>query len=316
MNMNALTLEKFSFSYTRAPTPLLFVEELKVNSGETIALVGRNGSGKSTLLMSLAGLLKPQTGRRTSSIPQAKVAFVFQTPCLDKKLTVQENLVLFGKIWGMSVEAIEARIEALNSSLHLNELLKKTVNTLSGGQQRRADLARALLVGPRVLFLDEPTTGLDLIAQREFWSVLAETRKTEPELTIICATHHSAELGLFGRFVFIDAGRINANVNQSALLAMLPRDTLEVNTRDSAENLVRDLGPDYGLKTTIVAHDKVVIHSENAASTLEQLKTRENLGAQMESVLIRKTSLSDALWQILSQPSTTSGIHIPAGTTP
>ncbi|NBW82957.1 ABC transporter ATP-binding protein, partial [bacterium] len=299
-----------------APTPLLFVEELKVNSGETIALVGRNGSGKSTLLMSLAGLLKPQTGRRTSSIPQAKVAFVFQTPCLDKKLTVQENLVLFGKIWGMSVEAIEARIEALNSSLHLNELLKKTVNTLSGGQQRRADLARALLVGPRVLFLDEPTTGLDLIAQREFWSVLAETRKTEPELTIICATHHSAELGLFGRFVFIDAGRINANVNQSALLAMLPRDTLEVNTRDSAENLVRDLGPDYGLKTTIVAHDKVVIHSENAASTLEQLKTRENLGAQMESVLIRKTSLSDALWQILSQPSTTSGIHIPAGTTP
>ncbi|MEN9827105.1 MAG: hypothetical protein RI953_2850 [Pseudomonadota bacterium] len=315
MNLNALTLEKFSFSYDPSRTPLLFVEDLRIDSGETVALVGRNGSGKSTLLMSLAGLLKPQSGSRTSSIPQANVAFVFQTPCLDKKLTVHENLTLFGKIWGMSNKAIESKIEALNPSLHLQELLKKTVNTLSGGQQRRADLARALLVGPQVLFLDEPTTGLDLIAQREFWSVLAETRKTNPQLTIVCATHHSAELGLFGRFVFIDAGRINAYVDQSALLSMLPRETLEVNTRDSAENLVHALGQEQNLKTSIVAHDKVVIHSHDAASALERIKNRETLGAQMESVLIRKTSLSDALWQILSQTSNETAIDDRAGVT-
>jgi translation initiation factor IF-1 len=120
---------------------------------------------------------------------------------------------------------------------------------------------------------------------------------------------------LFGRFVFIDAGRINAYVDQSALLSMLPRETLEVNTRDSAENLVHALGQEQNLKTSIVAHDKVVIHSHDAASALERIKTRETLGAQMESVLIRKTSLSDALWQILSQTSNETAIDDRAGVT-
>lgn len=313
MNMTSLFLEKFSFSYSSSASPQLFVERLGIAKGETIALVGRNGSGKSTLLMSLAGLLRPQSGTRSSHIPQAKVAFVFQTPCLDKKLTVYENLILFGKIWGMNVEAIEGKIQSLNQALSLNELLKKTVGTLSGGQQRRADLARALIVDPEILFLDEPTTGLDLIAQREFWAILAETRKNQEALTIVCATHHSAELGLFDRFVFMDAGRIDADVNQSSLLSLLPGETLEVSTNASAENLLRELNPEPHLKTSLVAHDRLVIHSHDATSTLEHLKSKESLNGCLESVLIRKTSLSDALWQILSRSSRVPEAQTSAG---
>lgn len=299
MNTPILTLEDFSFSYGDLSSPALNVDRLNIREGETVALVGRNGSGKSTLLLSLAGLLRPSKGQRITHISQDKIALVFQTPCLDKKLTVHENLVLFGKVWGMKRTAIDSAIARLNPALQLEELLSKTVQSLSGGQQRRADLARALLSDPAVLFLDEPTVGLDLVAQREFWSTLAETDKLSTNRTIICASHHAAELKLFNRLLFLDAGKIVLDAEQQTIVGHLPPETLEIQTVSQAETFMREFQKTTHLFASTPSHDKVLIHSENAADLLEKIKAIDSLQTQVESVLVRKTQLSDALWQQL-----------------
>lgn len=301
MTQTILTMQNFIFAYIEKESPVLSVDELYIAEGETVALVGRNGSGKSTLLLSLAGLLQSRQGKRHSSVPQEKTAFVFQTPCLDKKLTVAENLVLFGKVWGLSKKTIDLTIAKLNATLQLDELLNRTVQTLSGGQQRRADLARALLVEPQVLFLDEPTVGLDLISQREFWSVLADARRMHPNLTIICASHHAAELKLFERIIFLNSGKISLDAAQNSLVHLLPEETLEVSTHTNADSFNKELQRLTQLRGSVVSHDKLLIHAANAAQILETLRGHDQLQSHLDSVLIRKTSLSDAVWQRMLQ---------------
>lgn len=307
MKNPVLTLNQVEFSYKPSAKPNLFVNHLEIHAGETLALVGRNGSGKSTLLLTLAGLLDPQKGQRTALIPRSKIALVFQTPCLDKKLTVGENLSLFGKVWGMSRAEIDRAISKLEHALQLGELIPKTVQTLSGGQQRRADLARALLCDPEILFLDEPTAGLDLVAQREFWNTLAETGKTGVIRTLICASHHAAELKLFNRLVFMNNGQIALDAQQNSITSLLPPETLEVNTPEKADTFARDLSKTSQAPFSVPSRDKVLIHSENASATLEKIKTDAALNALVESALVRKTQLSDALWHELIRLSDISG---------
>jgi ABC-2 type transport system ATP-binding protein len=299
MKSTVLSLRDIEFSYGPAAQPNLQVDQFEIHAGETVALVGRNGSGKSTLLLTLSGLLVPQKGQRTANIPREKIALVFQTPCLDKKLTVQENLRLFGKVWGMKRSEIDSSIKKLNPALQLDELLSKTVQTLSGGQQRRADLARALLSDPAVLFLDEPTVGLDLLAQREFWNTLAETGKLAENRTIICASHHAAELKLFNRLVFMNGGKIALDAEQNSITGRLPAETLEVNTAGDAEAFAHHMLKNSQLPVLVPTRDKVLIHSNDATALLEQIKADNTLSARVESVLVRKTQLSDALWHEL-----------------
>jgi ABC-2 type transport system ATP-binding protein len=230
---------------------------------------------------------------------------------LDKKLTVGENLTLFGKVWGMKRSQIDAALDQLNPALQLDELLPKVVQTLSGGQQRRADLARALLSDPAVLFLDEPTVGLDLVAQREFWNILSETGKIASNRTIICASHHAAELKLFQRLVFMNDGKIALDAEQKTITERLPSETLEVNTIDQAEDFLRGMLNTAQLAVSVPSRDKVLIHSDNATALLEQIKADKSLNAQVESVLVRKTQLSDALWHELIRLSDSS-LNAPA----
>lgn len=305
MNSPTLSLKNFSFYYSPAEAPTLAVDRLEIFQRDTVALVGRNGSGKSTLLLSLAGLLKPQKGQRITHVASEKIAFVFQTPCLDKKLTVEENLVLFGKIWGLKVSEIRAAMSALEPALRLEELLSRNVQSLSGGQQRRADLARALLLRPEILFLDEPTVGLDVVAQREFWTALAEAKKTQNNLTLICASHHAAELKLFSRFIFLESGHIVQDTDQKSLLEKLPPETLELTTVGSAEQLQKRIESVIQLKGTAIAHDKFIVQADDASALLEKIKNHDDLKLSTESVLVRKTQLSDAVYQRLieySQP--------------
>lgn len=316
MKTSLLSLKDASFSYEASRAPALYVDSLDIREGDSLALVGRNGSGKSTLLLLLAGLLKPQKGERLSQVSLSKIALAFQTPCLDKKLTVAENLRLFGKIWGMKRSQIDSVLASLAPALGLNELLERRVQALSGGQQRRADLARALLVEPSILFLDEPTVGLDVIAQREFWGVLAEAKKIQPGLTLICASHHAAELRLFARIVFLHAGKIAFDVAQSALLNDLPDETIELNTQNSAQFFQESLVSELQLKASIVAHDKLLIHTQDASETLEKLKVRQSLQSKIDSVLIRKTQMSDAVWHRLLQISESQGQAMGSGLTP
>lgn len=299
MNDIAVSLNGFSFAYQSTGPVNLTIDSLEMRTGEAVALVGRNGSGKSTLLLALAGLLTPQRGERRTQLAADKIALVFQTPCLDKKLTVEENLRLFGKVWGMNRSQIDAAIARLSPTLGLQELLKRNVQELSGGQQRRADLARALLSEPAVLFLDEPTVGLDIIAQREFWKVLSETKKAQTNLTLICASHHASELKLFDRILFLNAGRVALDVNQNALLDHLPGETLEINTLSAAEQIQEQILRKTGLNGIAVEHDKFLVHTDNATVALETIKSDSSIMSSVASVLVRRTQISDAVWQHL-----------------
>ena len=292
-----LSLKSFSFEYSPNKTALV-VPDLSISAGEKIVLVGQNGSGKSTLLHSLAGVLAARQGTRVCKAAPEKISLVFQSPCLDKKLTVKDNLKIFGKIWGMSNHVLELNLKKIIDMLMLEDLLERDVGTLSGGQQRRADLARALLPEPEVLFLDEPTSGLDVMSRREFWSILAKAKQATPELTLICASHHSAELELFDRILILHNGQISLDRKRSDLMLELPGETLEINTFD-AVMLSRILTEKYSLLVTDVMHTRLLIHTRDATDVLTQLRNDLNLSPLIESTTMRKTSLSDVVWQKL-----------------
>jgi multidrug/hemolysin transport system ATP-binding protein len=291
-----VSLSDFSFGYTPG-SKALEVPSLRINAGETIALVGRNGSGKSTLLHCLSGVFEASQGMRKSLAEPEKVSLVFQAPCLDKKLTVRENLVIFGKVWGLNSTQIQRGIAQLAQLLELEDLLNKIVGSLSGGQQRRADLARALLSEPQMLFLDEPTTGLDVVAQREFWSLLAKTKSLNPELTLICASHHTAELGLFERFLFLENGRVELDLKREDLLTRLPPETLEITTFQ-LHKMKEFIHNQLALAVTEAMHNKLLIHVDAAEPIVAQLKLNREVHESIESTTIRKTTLADV---VLSQ---------------
>ncbi|NBO38118.1 ABC transporter ATP-binding protein [bacterium] len=292
-----LAISDIQFEYKRG-IRVLDVAQLTIARGETVALVGRNGSGKSTLLHCLAGLLEANSGQRKCTINSKEIALVFQTPCLDKKLTVVENLRLFGKVWGLKTKTISQRISLLAPLLQLNELLDSEVQTLSGGQQRRADLARALLSEPKLLFLDEPTVGLDLIAQREFWSVLAAARKSQPHLTLVCASHHAAELNLFDRLIFLEKGKIHLDILQNKVVEKLPAEALEITTATPHDLLIY-LEEKFSLQGVALAHNKIIVHTNDSTHSLSQIKTDSHANSHIESTLVRRTQLADAVWQQL-----------------
>ena len=308
-----ISLSQYTYEY-KSGVKALDVSSLNIALGETLALVGRNGSGKSTLLHCLAGVFNTRTGTRHCRVAAEKISLVFQTPCLDKKLTVRENLVLFGKVWGLSARTLAKNLEILTSLLDLSELLDCIVGSLSGGQQRRADLARALLSEPQVLFLDEPTSGLDIVAQREFWSVLAKARAAQPNLTLICASHHSTELGLFDRIIFLEQGRIELDLPRFQLLKQLPPETLEIHTTNGS-NLSQIIEKKLSLRPTELMHDKLVLHSHDATKSLAELKSDNEIDALIESTTVRKTLLADAVWQkLLELPSRARGVSSELGT--
>lgn len=288
-----LALKNYSHEYSRG-IKALDVESFQVFSGERIALVGRNGSGKSTLLHALAGLFDKNPNFRVCNIASERTSLVFQSVCLDKKLSVKENLKLFGKVWGLSKSKIEQNLASICDTLNIADLLPRSVGGLSGGQQRRADLARALMSEPDVVFLDEPTTGLDVIAQREFWHALERAKMHSPSLTLICASHHGKELNQFDRFVFLEKGRIQLDVPRAKLLDDASQEAIEISSSDSSQ-LQALLRQKLDLNTIPLFNDKLISHTDNAADTLQRLKALSEFDPLVESVTVRRTTLSDII---------------------
>ncbi len=197
----------------------------EVGAGELFALLGPNGSGKSTLLRILSTLLRPSAGRAlvdgvdVTAHPAAarhRLGVVFQAPSVDGRLSVAENLRFQGYLYGLSGRALTARIDALLERFALGERRRDRAGTLSGGLRRRVELAKALLHRPRVLLLDEPSTGLDLPSRQAFWQTLDELR-AENALTVIVATHLMDEGERCGRVALLDRGQLVALDTPGAL---------------------------------------------------------------------------------------------------
>lgn len=203
-----------SFGDVKAVDNLSF----NVKEGELFAFLGINGAGKSTTISIICGQLKRDSGSVfingqdiDSSLGEIKgeLGVVFQNSVLDKSLSVYDNLKSRAALYGICGAKFKERLNELSEMLDLKDLLKRDVKKLSGGQRRRIDVARALIHNPKILILDEPTTGLDPQTRKTLWNVI-DTLRHERKMTVFLTTHYMEEAADADYVVIIDSGKISA----------------------------------------------------------------------------------------------------------
>lgn len=196
-----------------------------VNEGEFFAFLGINGAGKSTTINILCTVLEKTSGNvkiggfdldRQKNKIKNLIGIVFQNSVLDIQLTVRENLVSRASYYGLSKKQIKNRVNYLAETFNLDEIMNRRYGKLSGGQKRRVDIARALINEPKILFLDEPTTGLDPQTRVQVWNIIHKLRK-EKGLTVFLTTHYMEETTDCDNVVIIDNGQISANGTPNSL---------------------------------------------------------------------------------------------------
>ncbi|MEE0969297.1 MAG: ABC transporter ATP-binding protein [Clostridia bacterium] len=189
-----------------------------VSEGELFAFLGVNGAGKSTTISIICGTLARDSGEasicgldidRDADKVKRLIGVVFQNSVLDKDISVKDNLRYRAALYGICGNELEIRLKELSELLDLEPLMKRTLKKLSGGQKRRIDIARALLHRPKILFLDEPTTGLDPQTRRTVWSAIEKLR-AEDGMTVFLTTHYMEEAADADNVVIIEKGRIAA----------------------------------------------------------------------------------------------------------
>ena len=203
---------KKSFGDVKAVQGISF----SVEEGSLFAFLGVNGAGKSTTIHIICGQLEKDGGEVfvdgkniETALSEVKrvIGVVFQDSVLDRVLSVYDNLKSRASLYGITGDKFEARLNEVSELLELKEFLSRPVGKLSGGQRRRADIARAIFCHPKLLILDEPTTGLDPQTRKKLWSVLANLRKKE-NTTMLLTTHYMEEAADADRIVILDGGKI------------------------------------------------------------------------------------------------------------
>ncbi|MPZ68621.1 MAG: ATP-binding cassette domain-containing protein, partial [Actinobacteria bacterium] len=212
----------------------------EVNRGEIFAFLGPNGAGKSTTIKMLCTLARPTTGSASvggsdvlgdSRGVRRRIGLVFQEQTLDAQLTAEENLKFHAVLYGVPATVVEERIARVLDLVGLSDRRKDLVSTLSGGMARRLEIARALLHTPEVLFLDEPTAGLDPQTRAQMWKDVARLRDEEG-VTVFFTTHYMDEAEYADRIAIIDHGEIVALDTPQALKAIVGSDTVSLVTGD------------------------------------------------------------------------------------
>jgi ABC-2 type transport system ATP-binding protein len=230
-----------------------------VERGELLALLGPNGSGKTTLFRILSTALLPSGGAitvcgadvvRQPALARCALGVVFQAPSLDRKLTAAENLRHQGRLYGLRGPDLEQRITAALERVGLAARSGERVERLSGGLARRVELAKGMLHRPRLLLLDEPTTGLDPAARREFWTYLDAVRR-ESGATAVVTTHLMEEAERGDRIALLDEGRLVALGAPAALKAEIGGDVLTVET-DNPVDLATAIEARFGCRAQVV----------------------------------------------------------------
>lgn len=203
---------------------------LEIESGSFTAILGPNGAGKSTTIQMLIGLLQPTSGQITYA-EQTKLGVVFQNSVLDANLTVIENLQIRAKQYK---QVATGKIEQLIEQLGLTSFAKQRYGTLSGGQKRRVDIARALLNSPDLLFLDEPTTGLDIQTRESIWKLLKDLQQKE-KMTVVLTTHYLNEADDADKIYIVDHGQVIAQGSADQIKERYARNVLRILTSDSED---------------------------------------------------------------------------------
>ena len=236
-----------SFKDVKAVDGLSF----KVKKGELFALLGVNGAGKSTTISIMCGNIAKDEGKdlingfnldTESASIKKDLGVVFQNCVLDKALSVKDNLKSRASLYCIFGDAFEKRLDELANALDFKDFIYRPLGKLSGGQRRRIDIARALLHKPKILILDEPTTGLDPQTRKLLWNVIENLRKNE-DLTVILTTHYMEDASEADFVVIIDSGKIVAEGTPIALKNAYTQDIILL--YDVLEEDVKKLNVNY-----------------------------------------------------------------------
>ncbi len=294
-NTPAIALEGISFNY--GDRRALDGISLSIANREMFGLLGPNGGGKTTLFKLLSTLVSLQAGdarvlgidlRAGTAELRPALGVVFQHPSVDAKLTVAENLAHHGRLYGMSGAALRERIAAMLDRVGLTPRARDLVETLSGGLRRRVELAKALLHKPRLLILDEPSTGLDPSARRDFLNYLADLREREG-LTIVLTTHHMEEAERCDRIAILDQGKLVAVAPPSELKSQVGGDVVVIQAL-VPEQLRQKIEDQMQVVTTLV-DGTLRVERERGHEFVRDVV--EAFGAEIESVTFGKPTLED-----------------------
>lgn len=250
---------------------------LRVKEGELFAFLGVNGAGKSTTISIMCGMLAKDGGKvfidgkdvdKDMREITKELGVVFQNTVLDEKLSVKDNLTSRAALYGITGKEAKQRIAHLAELLEFKDILNRTFGKLSGGQKRRVDVARALLNNPKILILDEPTTGLDPEARKALWSVVTSLRKNQ-NMTVFLTTHYMEEAADADYVVILDSGKISAEGTPLELKNNYTGDFVTIYNVD--EDKIKALGLPYenirdavriAVKNTEEARDLIVKHPD------------------------------------------------------
>lgn len=222
-----------------------------VKEGELFAFLGVNGAGKSTTINIICGQLEKDSGSvfvdskdidKDADKVRSEIGVVFQSSVLDKSLSVKDNLESRAALYGITGRAFRSRLKELSTMLDFEDLLGRTLGKLSGGQRRRIDIARALIHSPKLLILDEPTTGLDPQTRKMLWDVISDLRKKE-NMTVFLTTHYMEEAAEADYVVILDGGKIIAKGTPLELKNRYTNDYITLYGVD--EETVKTLGVPY-----------------------------------------------------------------------
>lgn len=247
MNIIEINSLKKSFGDVEAVKDVSF----SVKEGELFAYLGVNGAGKSTTISILCGVLSSDGGSvkvngfditKDSDKIKSLIGVVFQNSVLDRALTVKENLRCRAALYGICGSDFDERLKELSSLLDLDEIMNRPIKKLSGGQRRRIDIARALLHKPRLLILDEPTTGLDPQTRKNVWEIVSRLRREE-NITVFLTTHYMEEAAEADNVVIIEKGRVAACGSPNELKNRYAGDFMTV--YGVGEEQINDLGYAY-----------------------------------------------------------------------
>ncbi len=275
-----------------------------VESKQIFGLLGPNGSGKTTLFRILSTLMVPSGGHaRLAGFDVAtqarevrsRIGIVFQARSVDLKLTVEENLVHQGHLYGMSGSSLRRRIDEVLERVLLRDRAKDFVETLSGGMQRRVELAKGLIHSPSILLLDEPSTGLDPGARLDLWQYL-RTLRDEDGVAVLVTTHLMEEAEHCDRLAILNAGKLVALGRPAELKEAIGGDvvTLETRTSQEARLLAEHISARFGGESSVLGASVRVEHEQGHRFVTSVV---EAFPGAIEGIRVQKPSLEDVFIQ-------------------
>lgn len=251
--------------------------DLEVTAGETFGFLGPNGAGKSTTINILCTLLNPSAGNaqvagfdvvKQRMDVRRNIGLVFQAPTLDEYLSAEQNLRFHGTLYGLTKKEINIRMEKVLNMVGLYDRKDSPVLTFSGGMKRRLEIARGLMHSPRVLFLDEPTVGLDPQTRASIWGYINELKKQE-NITIFLTTHYMDEAENCDRIAIMDQGKIVALDTPEELKRQVAKDRVTIETQDN-EKTVEALKKQFDIEAK-VSEDAVVFSVKDGEQFVPRL---------------------------------------------